>query len=439
MKLTVSDLEHLSSSADVTINVLPYGTPTWSPISVLYTDEDVNITVDNENIDLNDYVSDEDTPKKDLIYNITQQDNPCINVSIVAVGDKDLICVNIEPNYFGETNVTVTVSDGVFSDNTTFKVIVNPVNDIPVYLCGLTDATIYFNQTWSKDLDDYFYDVEDKGKLNFECNYPFDISIDKYNVASWSPLLGAKNLTNVVFTAFDSDWANVSSLPINLCVVEKPGNTPPVYNGTLTDVTLEANMMWSINLDEYFYDAESQGLLVYYCSYLEIKFNGSTAYWCPTENDIGVLSNVAFTAMDPEDTNLTASSTPINITVTGKPLAVIRYISPKSANEGDEVFFSGEGKRGVIVAYEWSSDMDGQLSNNASFSTSMLSVGVHTISFRVQSSNGLWSDEVNQTIEIKKPAGSSGTPPLDLRLPYFITAMILIIMGIILTLLRFRK
>jgi len=93
----------------------------------------------------------------------------------------------------------------------------------------------------------------------------------------------------------------------------------------------------------------------------------------------------------------------------------------------------------VIVAYEWSSDMDGQLSNNASFSTSTLSVGVHTISFRVQSSNGLWSDEVNQTIEIKKPAGSSGTPPLDLRLPYFITAMILIIMGIILTLLRLRK
>ncbi|MBU2496189.1 MAG: hypothetical protein KJ935_06820, partial [Candidatus Omnitrophica bacterium] len=167
--------------------------------------------------------------------------------------------------------------------------------------------------------------------------------------------------------------------------------------------------------------------------------NRSTAYWYPTEEDIGVLSNVVFTAIDPEDANLTASSLPINLTVEGKPLAVIGYIHPESANKGDTVSFSGEGKRGVIIAYEWSSDLDGPLSNNKSFTTSTLSVGVHTISFRVQSSNGLWSDEVNKTIEIKKPGGGGEPPPMDLRLLYFITAMIFIIIGIILTLLRFRK
>jgi hypothetical protein len=435
VRITVSDGVD-SSYQDIVVTVKPYGAPIWSLIPTQFVNEDENVTSENATLDLNNYVKDRNTPLEDLDYAIVSQTNSHINVSIMPI--TDMILVYIEKNYYGSTLVKIMVSDGVFSDNITFMVVVNSVNDAPVYLGGLTDETIYFGQTWTVDLNDYFYDVEDE-ELSFGCSN-FNISINQWGEASWSPLSGAKNLTNVVFTAFDSEDANVSSPSINLRVIEEPGNTPPVYNGTLTDVTLEPYEMWTVNLDDYFYDAESDSELFYYCNNEKIEMsNRSTAYWCPTENDIGVLSNVVFTAVDPENANLTASSLPINITVTGKPLAEIKYIHPKPANEGDEVSFSGEGKRGVIVAYEWKSDLDGPLSNNKSFTTSTLSVGVHTIYFRVQSSNGLWSDEVNETIEIKKPAGDDEPPPMDLRLPYFIIAMIFIIIGIISTLLRFRK
>ena len=52
------------------------------------------------------------------------------------------------------------------------------------------------------------------------------------------------------------------------------------------------------------------------------------------------------------------------------------------------------------MAYNWRSSKDGQLSTLASFSTSSLSVGTHTIYFKVQDNNGAWSSEVSDTLVI---------------------------------------
>ena len=46
---------------------------------------------------------------------------------------------------------------------------------------------------------------------------------------------------------------------------------------------------------------------------------------------------------------------------------------------------------GTIVKYEWVSDIDGILSEEQNFTTTGLSIGIHTISLRVQDNDGNWS------------------------------------------------
>jgi len=93
-----------------------------------------------------------------------------------------------------------------------------------------------------------------------------------------------------------------------------------------------------------------------------------------------------------------------NLTVNNSPpVAIIDSITPRPAMEGERVSFSGHGEdagAGTIVAHIWESSQDGQLSTQASFSTSSLSVGHHTISYKVQDNNGAWSEEARLALVV---------------------------------------
>jgi hypothetical protein len=88
------------------------------------------------------------------------------------------------------------------------------------------------------------------------------------------------------------------------------------------------------------------------------------------------------------------------------PTAYIDSITPNPATQGQTVSFSGHGTDidGSIIAYEWRSSVDGALSSSPSFTISSLSVGVHTIYFRVQDDNNQWSTEDTRTITINPSA-----------------------------------
>ena len=89
------------------------------------------------------------------------------------------------------------------------------------------------------------------------------------------------------------------------------------------------------------------------------------------------------------------------------PIAYIRSITPNPAVQGENVTFEGFGLEsdGTIINYNWRSSIDGQLSTAASFSSNLLSVGIHTIYFKVEDDSGVWSPEVSAPLEIL-PAGS---------------------------------
>jgi len=75
------------------------------------------------------------------------------------------------------------------------------------------------------------------------------------------------------------------------------------------------------------------------------------------------------------------------------PIAYIDSVSPANAVLGEKVTFTGHGidPDGSIAAYNWRSTLDGDLSTLASFETSALSQGTHTVWFKVQDVKEEWS------------------------------------------------
>jgi hypothetical protein len=91
------------------------------------------------------------------------------------------------------------------------------------------------------------------------------------------------------------------------------------------------------------------------------------------------------------------------------PVAYIDSISPASAAAGETVVFVGHGTDadGTVVGYKWRSDIDGDLGTLATFNSSALSEGDHTISLTVQDNNGTWSEEVESYIFIGTASAGS--------------------------------
>lgn len=79
-----------------------------------------------------------------------------------------------------------------------------------------------------------------------------------------------------------------------------------------------------------------------------------------------------------------------------QPSAYINSVSPDRGKPESIITFEGYGNDidGVIVSYNWESSIDGSLSSSSSFSTSQLSIGMHSITFKVQDDSGQWSEPV---------------------------------------------
>ena len=90
------------------------------------------------------------------------------------------------------------------------------------------------------------------------------------------------------------------------------------------------------------------------------------------------------------------------------PIAYIDSITPDPAEqEKDTVSFTGHGtdSDGSVVAYNWRSDKDNFLSDKEDFDkpASDLSVGTHTIYFKVRDNDDAWSPEVTEDLTVIVP------------------------------------
>jgi len=102
------------------------------------------------------------------------------------------------------------------------------------------------------------------------------------------------------------------------------------------------------------------------------------------------------------------ATTPYTLTVHGAdfasfaPTAKIDKIDPGSIIAGDSIQFTGSGvdSDGTLTGYSWRSSIDGFLSDQAIFATTSLSMGTHTIYFKVQDNEGTWSTEVREVVYV---------------------------------------
>lgn len=129
-----------------------------------------------------------------------------------------------------------------------------------------------------------------------------------------------------------------------------------------------------------------------------------TATSTPTPTPTPTLTGTRTVTVTPTPTETPDGSSP--------PIASISFIwypsYPAPAIRGqDTLYFNGSGTDtdeggAYITAYDWRSDIDGQLSTQEDFTVpaSELSAGTHTIYFKVKDDEGEWSQEVTRTLTV---------------------------------------
>ena len=96
-----------------------------------------------------------------------------------------------------------------------------------------------------------------------------------------------------------------------------------------------------------------------------------------------------------------------------KPVAEIVTINPDNADYEESVYFHGLGtdSDGIVIEYKWRSSKDGVLSSESTFTKSDLSVGTHTIYFKVKDDQGEWSSEDSSSLVINPSPTPENEPP----------------------------
>jgi len=125
--------------------------------------------------------------------------------------------------------------------------------------------------------------------------------------------------------------------------------------------------------------------------------------WTTGYDQSGIYENIRFQV----NAGMLISYKDVKITVHNTnllPTATIDSISPNPANEGEAVTLAGHGEDedGDIADYNWRSDINGGLGNSSTLIISTLSLGIHTIFFKVKDNDGAWSDEVTQELVIQQ-------------------------------------
>ena len=171
--VTVTPDNNRTGTATITLTVDDLTTTTIEEFDVTVTGVNDPPVISN----ITDRTVNEDTPTGNISFTISDPETPATGLNVSAVSDNTTLVpnanivlagttgtrtVNISPaeDKFGEANITISVTDGTATTDRTFKVTVNPVNDLPVITAQIamnidesTPFTLLLNQFTIDDPD----------------------------------------------------------------------------------------------------------------------------------------------------------------------------------------------------------------------------------------------------------------------------------------------
>ncbi|KPA11730.1 Peptidase domain protein [Candidatus Magnetomorum sp. HK-1] len=193
-----------------------------------------------------------------------------------------------------------------------------------------------------------------------------------------------------IFDTGDIDWYKIS--------VDNPGT----LQVTITDVPLEIRPQIEI------YNNNNERLAT--------KMATNNGQELMLECKISEQGIYFFRVFD--NRNNTFSTNPYTLIVNGAsfdsftPQAYIDIISPSIAQESESILFEGHGfdEDGDILAYSWRSSVDDHISDSRVFSLDNLSIGPHTIYFKVKDNDQNWSPETSTLLYVGVSAPQEHEP-----------------------------
>jgi len=103
------------------------------------------------------------------------------------------------------------------------------------------------------------------------------------------------------------------------------------------------------------------------------------------------------------------------VKVNGRPLCWIESTSTVEIMQGETVHFAGAAEDDLaVVAYIWTSSLDGPLSDISVFSTSDLSPGTHEVTFTAQDDKGVWAIAASTIIDVRPWMANADVVSIDL-------------------------
>lgn len=204
--------------------------------------------------------------------------------------------------------------------------------------------------------------------------------------------------TSITITVSNNDPTATITLPVNNSTY--PAGTAVAFAGTGTDIDTGDSLTytWTSTLNDVTRVIGNQSVI--------------------SVSNLAVGTHVIILTVSDGNGGITAS-TPRTITITNNPPTATILYPPNNASfyPGATLQFNGtgndpeDGQAGLT--YRWSCNQHGLLSNAASFTTSTLDPGYHTITFQVTDSNGT-SNTAPQTITLfvgnHKPTATITSP-----------------------------
>jgi hypothetical protein len=323
------------SNVDVTqVNVGSGG-----PLALAIPDQQINEGQTFPVLNLDDYVTDPNNADLEITWSAFGNSNLAVMIT-----NRQAKTATPDTNWWGQENVSFVAKDPTgFTDTTTAKFIVEPVNDPPVISKILNQSVTDQGTFQPVQLDNHVTDVDDpKNALIWNATGNKDLFVTVANrVATITrPSNNWFGSEVLLYTVTDTSGASDT---MSVRYTAKLGNDPPVMSAIPSQTIQENQAFAPILLDQYVNDPDNndEDMSWSVFGHRELKVSISidrTVTIAPPDSEWAKSENISFVARDPWNNADTSTAAFTVVGINDPPL--ISGFGEYTINEDDSVKFT---------------------------------------------------------------------------------------------------